>query len=181
MKRRTPTPKSTRAVEPQAAEPEIAGGTARPGAPVIRELGRAECEALLARSHVGRIAYSFRDRVDITPVHYVADGAWLFGRTSEGAKLDTLRHNQWVAFEVDEVEGLFRWRSVVVHGAFRILGPEGPPADAELWERAIDRLRELLPETATYEDPVAFRTVVFGIHVDAVSGRESTPAEAAGP
>ena len=43
----------------------------------FRELTAAETDALLERNHVGRIAYSFHDRVDIEPIHYVyADGAF---------------------------------------------------------------------------------------------------------
>lgn len=57
------------------------------------------------RNRVGRLAFSFRDRVDIEPLHYVFRGGWLYGRPSPGSKLQTLRHNPWVAFEVDEIDG----------------------------------------------------------------------------
>ena len=36
----------------------------RQSAPTFRDLTEAELNALLARNHVGRIAYSFRDRVE---------------------------------------------------------------------------------------------------------------------
>ncbi|MEY2457594.1 MAG: hypothetical protein QOK06_2706, partial [Acidimicrobiaceae bacterium] len=42
-----------------------------PPKPIIRALRGDESQALLARNRVGRIAYSFHDRVDIEPVHYV--------------------------------------------------------------------------------------------------------------
>lgn len=90
--------------------------------PVFRELGREESEQLLLRNHVGRIAFAFHDRVDIEPIHYVFHGGWIYGRTSPGTKLTTIAHNRWVAFEVDEVQGLFDWRSVVVKGAFYLTG-----------------------------------------------------------
>ena len=45
----------------------------------------AECEALLDRHTVGRIAYAFGRHIEIVPIHYVRDGAWLYGRTSPGA------------------------------------------------------------------------------------------------
>ena len=64
--------------------------------------------ALLGAHHVGRIAFTFHDRVDIEPISYVyADGS-IYGRTSPGTKLATVRHHPWVAFEVDEVEGRVR-------------------------------------------------------------------------
>ena len=78
------------------------------GTPVFRALERRECEAVLARNRVGRLAFSFHDRVDIEPIHYVyADGV-LYGRTAPGSKLTTIEHHRWVAFEVDDVEGLLK-------------------------------------------------------------------------
>ena len=144
--------------------------------PSIHTLNRAECEAILERNHVGRLAFSLHDRVDIEPLHYVFDNGWLVGRTSYGAKLATLRHRPWVAFEVDETEGFFDWRSVVVHGVFDIVTADGPSREAEAWEHAIDRLRELVPAAAAPGDPVPFRTVVFRITIDEVTGRESSTA-----
>ena len=94
-------------------------------APAFRELDRQECEALLARNKVGRIAFSFHDRVDIQAIHYVHHGDWLYVRTAPGTKIMTVAHNHWVAFEVDEIDGTFDWRSVVVRGSVYVLDPEG--------------------------------------------------------
>src|SRR6476620_8514797 len=69
----------------------------------FRELPRDEIEEMLLRNKVGRLAFSFHDRVDIQPIHYVYERGWLYGRTSEGEKMATLQHNQWVAFEIDEI------------------------------------------------------------------------------
>src|ERR1700680_2898471 len=94
--------------------------------PMIKELRRDEMEALLARNNIGRLAYAFADRVDIEPIHYVYADGWIYGRTSRGAKLETIQHNRWVAFEVDEVRGLFDWRSVVVRGCVYFLSADSP-------------------------------------------------------
>jgi nitroimidazol reductase NimA-like FMN-containing flavoprotein (pyridoxamine 5'-phosphate oxidase superfamily) len=142
--------------------------------PALRELDRAECEALLARNQVGRIAFSFRDHVDIQPMHYAYADGWIYGRTSPGSKLTTLAHHRWVAFEVDEVEGAFDWRSVVAHGAVYIITPDS--AHAQHAPRALALLRGVIPETFTERDPVPFRDVLLGIHVDALRGRVASTA-----
>lgn len=148
-------------------------------APLIRTLNRAECDAVLARNHVGRIAYARGNRIDIQPIHYVFHEAWLYGRTRHGAMLETTGETWWpVAFEVDEAEDLFRWRSVVVHGGFYPIPREGSAAEQEEWERAVGLLRTLIPETFTADDPAAFRQVLFRIAVQDVSGRESLPGGA---
>jgi hypothetical protein len=143
--------------------------------PTFRTLDKTECERVLSRNHVARVAFSFHDKVDIEPVHYVYDHGDLFGRTSPGSKLTTLAHNHWVAVEVDEVDGLFDWRSVVVHGAFYTVSPDVPGAESEAWSRGVELLRALIPETGTADDPVPFRTIVFQIHVESMTGRESVP------
>lgn len=142
--------------------------------PTIRALDRPECEAILARNHVGRIAYAWENHVDIEPLHYVYDDGWLYGRTSHGAKIQATGTTWWpVAFEVDEVEGLFQWRSVVVHGGFYTLDPERADWEREEWRRGVELLRRLIPETLAEGDPVAFRTVVFRMAVQEVTGREA--------
>ena len=149
--------------------------THRPVAsPIFRDLTDREIEALLSRNHVGRIAFSFHDLVDIRPIHYVYHDGWLYGRTSRSDKLVTLRHNQWVAFEIDEVKGMFDWMSVVVHGTFYRLDSEGVDHDHSLYERAVRSLRELTPEMLTDRDPLPFRTEVFAVHIDSRTGRSSS-------
>lgn len=144
--------------------------------PTFRSLDPPEMEALLARHHVGRLAYSFHDDVEIEPIHYVyADGV-LYARTAPGHKLHTLEHHRWVAFEVDEVDGLFDWRSVVVHGAVYRVEPGETPSDRATYDRTLARLRELVPALFRADDPAPERTVLFRIHVDRMTGRAATSA-----
>lgn len=138
-------------------------------APEFLTLSDADARDVLMRHHVGRIAYVANAHVDIEPIHYVADGEWVYGRTSIGTKLATLVHRPRCAFEVDEIHGLFDWTSVVVKGAFHLLDPEtGSP---DLHGRAIELLRRLVPGTLTVGDPAPHRVVLFGIRVDQITGR----------
>ena len=50
--------------------------------PVFRDLDFGEIEAMLKDHSYGRLAFSFRDRVDIEPIHYVYENGWLVCRTS---------------------------------------------------------------------------------------------------
>jgi nitroimidazol reductase NimA-like FMN-containing flavoprotein (pyridoxamine 5'-phosphate oxidase superfamily) len=143
---------------------------------VFRELEREEIEAMLRRNKVGRLAFSFHDRVDIQPIHYVYEHGWLYGRTSQGEKIATVNHNQWVAFEVDEIGGIFDWRSLVIHGSFWILHPRGSPRAEELWKKAADLVTSIVPGSLTEHDPVGFRQILFRIAVSEVRGREAKPS-----
>ena len=141
---------------------------------VIRALTQHECSALLARNEVGRIAFAFHDRVDIQPLNYVYEAGWIYGRTSEGAKLVSLAHNQWVAFEVDEVRGPFDWASVVVHGSFHRLETGEDGRDQATGAHAATLLRAIVPETLTAADPAPFRTVLFRVAIGDMSGRAAS-------
>src|SRR5215218_9884922 len=121
-------------------------------APAFRELSRDECDALLSRNVVGRIAYTFHDHVGIAPIGYVYWGDRLYLRTEPGSKLETMAHNPWVAFEVDEVEGPFDWRSVVVRGTVARLKRDGSTYDDQTYEHALTLLRGAIPQTFTKHD-----------------------------
>jgi nitroimidazol reductase NimA-like FMN-containing flavoprotein (pyridoxamine 5'-phosphate oxidase superfamily) len=145
-----------------------------PVVPEIRELSQDEIVTLLERNYIGRLAFSFHDAVDIRPLNYIYSDGWLFGRTSPGEKLVTLRHNQWVAFETDEVSGPFDWASVITHGAFHHLDHEGSVHVKSLYDRALRNLRGRSPYAFTGEDPLAFQTAVFAIQIESMTGRSSS-------
>ncbi|MDQ8145404.1 MAG: pyridoxamine 5'-phosphate oxidase family protein [Gemmatimonadota bacterium] len=144
--------------------------------PTFRELTRDECIALLDRHQVGRLAFSQRERLDVEPIHYVHLDGWLYGRTQPGTKLEVLLHNRWVAFEVDEVDALFDWRSVVVRGGLYLLRAEGSDVERERYAQGIAAVRRLIPEAFTPRDPTPERAILFRIHVDEMSGRAAATA-----
>lgn len=149
--------------------------------PVFTGLSRAECDALLASQHVGRLAFTFRDRVDIEPVHYVYRDGWIWGRTAVGTKVDVLSHHPWVAFEVDRVEGLFAWQSVVVHGRIEFPNPEGSELEREQFAKGVEVFRALVPNAFRTGDPTPFRALVFMLHASEVEGRAAWPSARQGP
>ena len=140
-------------------------------APRLRSLTTDDAHAFLARKHVGRLAFTLHDHVDIEPIGYVCDDKWIFGRTSKGAKLAKLLHHPWCAFETDEVSDLFEWTSVVVKGVFQLLDPEIGSSDS--YQRAEKLLSALVPGTFSVEDPAPHRDIVFGIFINEITGRAS--------
>lgn len=140
-------------------------------APLIEALDRSESEKILTRNHVGRIAFTTQGRVNILPLHYAYDAGWIYGRTQPGGKLLLVLRNRRVAFEVDEHEGVFDWRSVVAHGTFYII----ERSDTQVYKRAVHLLREVLPTTMTGDDPTPFRTHFFRINVAELTGRAASP------
>ena len=140
--------------------------------PHIRTLDDQEARAFLVRCHVGRMAFSLHDRVDIEPLHFVFDGEWIYARTSQGSKIASLAHRPWCAFEADEVAGVFSWTSVVARGSVHLLDPEGGSVDTYL--RALAAVRDIIPETFSASDPVPQRSQLLGIFVQDITGRNAT-------
>jgi nitroimidazol reductase NimA-like FMN-containing flavoprotein (pyridoxamine 5'-phosphate oxidase superfamily) len=142
-----------------------------PTTPDFFVLTPADCAKVLARNHVGRLAFRSGQTVDIEPVGYVFSKDWLFMRSAYGAKLEAIAHDPFVAFEVDEIDGPFDWRSVVVHGTIYLLPADGAPIEQEQFRRALAALRKAMPTALTSDDPVPERQIVYGLHVDRVDGR----------
>ena len=147
--------------------------------PDFHVLERAACEALLMSQHVGRLAFTFRDRVDIEPMHYVYDSGHIYGRTQNGTKVQVLAHHPWIAFEVDDIKALFDWRSVVVHGRIEFPDPHGSPSDVERFLHAVDMFRTLVPSAFNVDDPTPARELAFVIAVQEMTGRAATSGGAA--
>ena len=144
---------------------------------VFHQLDRAACDALLTSQRVGRLAFTFRDRVDIEPIHFVYEDGWIYGRTQMGTKVNVLAHHPWVAFEADSVQALFEWQSVVVRGRIEFPDPGGSPTERAQYDRAVTAFRRLVPAAFTVDDPTPARELAFAIAVQEISGRAATPPE----
>ena len=142
--------------------------------PTFSELTTDEATALLARNHVGRLAYTFKDRVDIEPISYVYADGWIHARTSPGAKLTTIHHHPWVAFEVDEVKSRFDWKSVVARGTIYFPDPERAGPEREAYESSVAVLRSVDADALTDADAVPHRQSILRIHIDEITGRRAS-------
>lgn len=139
--------------------------------PCVADLASEECRALLARNHIGRIAYAADERVDIRTLHYAYEDGWVFGRTNFGSKLHTLARHPRCAFQVEEIRGAFDWDSVVGHGRFELLDPQTGSVDR--YDRAVSLLELLIPGALGVNDPAPSRTMLFGIHLSKLTGRSA--------
>jgi uncharacterized protein len=150
---------------------------ARTHKPEFYDMTQGDSIALLDRHNVGRLAFSFHDRVDVEPISYVYDNGWLYGRTSPGTKLKTVQHSPWVAFQVDEIESRFDWQSVVVHGTIYFLDPDGGDREREAYAEAVELLRTVDADILTPADATPHRSTLFRIHADSIVGRAARSAE----
>ncbi len=143
-----------------------------PKTPSIRDLDDNDIHSILGRNSVGRLVFDWSGKLDIRPLHYVYSDGRIYGRTSVGAKFARVdKLPAPVVFEVDEVQSVLRWKSVIARGNFHILSPDGP--EEEEREKAMRLLRRVVKEAFAPEDPLADRDILFRITVHEVTGRAS--------
>ena len=103
----------------------------------IEEMTAGECSAIMARTHVARLACSLNNQPYVVPIHMAFDGVSIYGHSALGQKIEWMRQNPLVCLEIDELAGNSKWESVVVFGTYEELLPT---AEYEASRRESERL-----------------------------------------
>lgn len=85
---------------------------------MLRELNDNQIEALLKDQLIGRIGCHAAGVTYIVPVNYVYDGTDIYCHSAKGMKIEMMRENPLVCFEVDNVKDITNWQSVIAWGKF---------------------------------------------------------------
>jgi uncharacterized protein len=88
---------------------------------MLGTLNEDQIDHLLRHEVVGRIGCHLDGRTYVVPVTYAYDGGAVYGHSGEGLKIQMMRANPRVCFEVDHRENLANWQSVVAQGTFEEL------------------------------------------------------------
>lgn len=111
----------------------------------------------------------------VIPICYAYDGTYIYGRTYEGLKIRLLRKNPNVCFQVESIENMARWKSVIGWGVFEEL------ADSEKRDKAVNVLKDRIGAVVESNDllrsqywpffsPDA-KGIIFRIHLHEKTGR----------
>jgi nitroimidazol reductase NimA-like FMN-containing flavoprotein (pyridoxamine 5'-phosphate oxidase superfamily) len=85
---------------------------------MLGQLTSNQIEDLLRGEVVARIGCISEGRVYVVPVTYVYDGTHVWGHSMDGAKLRAMRAHPEVCVEVEHVDDMSNWRSVIAWGTF---------------------------------------------------------------
>jgi nitroimidazol reductase NimA-like FMN-containing flavoprotein (pyridoxamine 5'-phosphate oxidase superfamily) len=144
--------------------------------PMIGELDAAEIDDVLRTEVLGRIGCVANGWPYVVPVGYVYEGDSVYAQTPDGLKLQAMRENPMVCFEVEQIRSMSNWRTVIVRGRFEELFRDQQ-------ERAMGIIRARLAHLDTSatarvleQDDVHARAgfrrpVLFRIRVEDRSGR----------
>ena len=88
---------------------------------MLGDLNNKQIEHVLHSLIIGRIGCHAENRTYVVPITYAYDGKYIYGHTKEGLKIEMMRKNPMVCFEVDVMENMSNWRSVIAWGKFEEL------------------------------------------------------------
>jgi nitroimidazol reductase NimA-like FMN-containing flavoprotein (pyridoxamine 5'-phosphate oxidase superfamily) len=91
---------------------------------MIGTLSADEIELLLKEHVAGHLGCNDGFNTYVYPINYVYDGHFILCHSAPGAKLDIMRQNNRVCFQVDDRKDFMHWRSVMVQGIFQELEEE---------------------------------------------------------
>jgi nitroimidazol reductase NimA-like FMN-containing flavoprotein (pyridoxamine 5'-phosphate oxidase superfamily) len=108
------------------------------------QLNISEIEKLLGNQVVGRIGCHSDGKTYVVPISYAYDGQYIYCHTQEGMKVEMMRKNPKICFEVDNMRNMANWQSVISWGEFEEL------RDQAERNHAIERLAvRILPLVAS--------------------------------
>ena len=136
---------------------------------MILEMARGEIEAFLLSQKVGRLGCHVGGETYVVPVIYGWDADCIYVLTTEGKKVEMIRENGRVCFEVDEYLPSGGWRSVIAQGVFEELeGEDAARAVQIITERvSANREAESARPRGDGSPPIAFR-----VRTTEVTGRK---------
>lgn len=92
---------------------------------MVHEMSAEECQALLARSSMGRLGCSLNDQPYVVPISFAYEGDFIYIFSTVGQKIVWMRANPKVCIQIDEIKGESHWESVIVNGRYQELGEHG--------------------------------------------------------
>ncbi len=130
-------------------------------------LTKGQIDLVLDSQVIGRIGCHADGKTFVVPITYAYDGGYIYGHSKEGAKIKMMRKNPNVCFEVDVMENMANWRSVILWGEYEEL------KDVDSKEKGMkiltDRLKPLMAsETAFSNEHHSMRAEMVEKEVKAI-------------
>jgi hypothetical protein len=88
---------------------------------MLGNLDQDQIDHVLGSALVGRIGVYAEGRTYVVPVSYVYDGDSVYVHSGEGLKVRMMRTNPEVCFEVEQIDDMANWRTVIAWGRFEEL------------------------------------------------------------
>jgi len=149
---------------------------------MLGDLDKTQIQNLLTSQVVGRLACVEGNQPYVVPVTYTYDGEYIYSQSNEGKKLNILRKNPHVCFEVERMTSLNNWQCILAFGEFEELdGKKAVEARKLLFDRVFSLMTSSTIHpyehevTARPDDSSRVKYVMYRIKIEKLSGRFETP------
>jgi uncharacterized protein len=140
----------------------------------IQIMAETDCLAFIRGERTGRLACCRNDRPYVVPIHYVCAGSSIVSFSMPGQKMDFMRSNPNICFEVETIERRDKWKCAIVTGTFReFISPEDKQEAWGLLQEHNDWW-EIGSQPVRDDQAKADRTPhFFSISIDMITGRQA--------
>jgi nitroimidazol reductase NimA-like FMN-containing flavoprotein (pyridoxamine 5'-phosphate oxidase superfamily) len=114
---------------------------------MLGKLNKEQIESLLKQEVTGRIGCHAGGKTYVVPITYVYDGTFIICHTRAGLKVELMRNNPQVCFEIDKMENMTNWESVIIQGVYEEL--EGDTANAA-FQKFFTKIKPMLPSSTAH-------------------------------
>jgi nitroimidazol reductase NimA-like FMN-containing flavoprotein (pyridoxamine 5'-phosphate oxidase superfamily) len=140
----------------------------------VEDMPLEEMHALLSRIGFGHLGCAREGRPYVVPMHYAYDGECLYLFTTEGMKTTFIEANAEVCMQVEEIESVSSWKSVMVTGqAERITKQEEKERAMQLITTNNPTLTPALNRTQLDTWGRANQIVLYRIRPSIIDGRKT--------
>jgi len=141
------------------------------------DLTKNDSLKFLEENAYGRLGCHAFGKTYVVPISFVYNDGMIYCHTHDGLKVRMMRNNPDVCFQVDSIDGMANWKSVIVQGNYKELeGKEKEKGLQALLNRKIPAMfsetMKLSPDwpftTANYAD---IPGIVFSIEIKEITGK----------
>jgi hypothetical protein len=145
-------------------------------------LNKEQIKEVITNNFIGHLGCHADGKSYVVPISYAFDGIHIYARTFEGRKVDMIRKNPQVCFQIDSMVAMNDWQSVIIWGKVEEL------IEKTEREKGLDiLLSRTLPnvssDTVKFSPEWPFPTsdlskiegIIFRISIDEITGRCEKP------
>jgi uncharacterized protein len=88
---------------------------------MLGKLNTVEIEEVLKQNFLGRIGCYANGRIYVVPMSYAYEEGYIYAHAYEGMKINMMRQNPKICFEVDVMKDMSNWKTVIAWGDFEEL------------------------------------------------------------
>jgi uncharacterized protein len=88
---------------------------------MLGKLNIVEIEEVLKQNFLGHIGCYANGRIYVVPMSYAYEEGYIYAHAYEGMKINMMRQNPKICFEVDVMKDMSNWKTVIAWGDFEEL------------------------------------------------------------